>query len=264
MHRLYVYSGTGNTLHIAETVAKRLGGETEIHNMAKMAGTEVIGDGDTVGVFYPVHAFGAPAVVHRFLSRFRTTPSSWVYLVIDSAGMPLGAASQGAAMLKKNGISLMAVHSVRMPGNYPPLYNPPSGEKLKSMVDKTDRRIGCVADKIFAREANKPFGGLRWLTEKINGKALRLARKEAKRFFSTDDCSGCRICLDVCPVKNITLTNEGRPKWHGECTGCLACFHWCPCRAIQYNKTSSMGRNRYRHPKISRERYLRWCGGEEK
>lgn len=262
MNLMYVYSGTGNTLHLAERLSESIG-EHEIHNMVELMDKDVNADGDTVGIFYPVHAFGAPVVVHRFLSRLSVSPSSWVYLVLDSAGTPLGAEAQCRDILEKKGIKLDASFSVKMPGNYPPLSNPPAGDKLRRLEKRGDIAMDRVIDAVLARKGSPSTGKfLGLISDLINTMAIKSARKGDRRLFSTEDCAGCGICGVVCPVGNIEIV-DGRPKWLGNCTGCLSCFHWCPSKSIQYNEGSSFRRNRYRHPSISMKRYLDWCSGKK-
>lgn len=258
MNTLYVYSGTGNTLHIADQIANGIG-DCKIINMSSVMDEKVYAKGEKIGILYPVHAFGSPGVVRRFLSNFTVDRSSWVFLVINSAGMPLGAEAQCQSILERKGIELKASFSIRMPGNYPPLRNPPSGNKLKKILKKGKPRIDMIVDLINKKHASKPPTIFRWLSEKINPRAITSACKEDRRFFQTDSCDGCGVCQTVCPVGNIALDKKGHPSWLGRCTGCLSCFHWCPTQAIQYNKTSSLKRNRYHHPDITLGRYLKWC-----
>ena len=75
MHQIYVFSSTGNTLHAAERVGEGLGG-AHLINMALAQGKGTEAAGDSVGICYPVHAFGAPAVVHRFIEAFPWTPEA--------------------------------------------------------------------------------------------------------------------------------------------------------------------------------------------
>ncbi len=263
MNSLYVYSGTGNTLHIAHRIAKEIG-DCQVINMSTVMGKKVEAKGERVGILYPVHAFGVPAVVGRFLSNLTVDRSSWVFLVINSAGMPLGAEAQCQSLLRKRGIDLKASFSIKMPGNYPPLSNPPSGEKLNKILRKGDSKLDRVVQSIKGKCPSRPSTMFRWLSEKINPGAIKGANKGDRVFFQTDSCNSCGVCQRVCPVENIALDKTGHPRWLGKCTGCLSCFHWCPTKAIQYNRTSSLKRNRYHHPDISLERYLRWCNpGQE-
>lgn len=258
MNSLYVYSGTGNTLHIADRISQSIG-DCRVINMASVMGKKIKAEGERVGILYPVHAIGAPGVVHRFLSNFTVERSSWVFLVVDSAGMPLGAEAQCQRILAQKGIELRASFSVKMPGNYPPLRNPPSGKALERILSRGDRKLDGIIDKIKEKRESKPSTLFRWASERINVGAIAAACKEDRKFFQTDSCNSCGICQSVCPVGNISLDKAGNPRWLGRCTGCLACFHWCPTQAIQYNKTTSFERNRYHHPDVSLERYLKWC-----
>ena len=46
-----------------------------------------------------------------------------------------------------------------------------------------------------------------------------------------EDCSGCGICVAVCPVKAITLEKENgflRPKINDLCVNCGKCIAMCP------------------------------------
>jgi len=62
------------------------------------------------------------------------------------------------------------------------------------------------------------------------GKYL-IRNKKIMRFI-TDDCIGCGMCVDTCPVNCIS---EGSPKFvidESECINCGACEPVCPVGAI--------------------------------
>ena len=76
----------------------------------------------------------------------------------------------------------------------------------------------------------------------INPLFYRLFVK-ADGFFTTDDCTGCGICAQLCPLRNITIVGE-KPVWGQECTHCMACICRCPAEAVEYGKKSE-GKPRY-------------------
>lgn len=257
MHRLYVYSSTGNSLALAEGLGRRLGA-CELINMARHPEKEERVSGETVGLVFPVHAFGLPSVVRRFMERLSTDGAS-VYLLLNSAGMPLGASALAETVLRRRGLSVRAAFHVTMAGNYPPLSNPPSGRKRQNLADRGERALDAVAEAVReGREVSPPGRALRALSEFINGKAFERVSGEDRRFFADENCVGCGLCAELCPVGNIVLEGK-RPRWLHRCVGCFACFHWCPQKALQYNRSSSAGRNRYNHPAVSLDRYRRWC-----
>mgnify|MGYP002951794102 FL=1 len=58
-----------------------------------------------------------------------------------------------------------------------------------------------------------------------------------------EECIGCGLCQDVCPLNNIRLV-DGKPDWGNSCTHCMACICRCPKEAIEY-KNKSVGKRRY-------------------
>jgi ferredoxin len=47
-----------------------------------------------------------------------------------------------------------------------------------------------------------------------------------------EECTGCGICVDECPVTAIELKNEKAIIDEGEYTDCGACVDSCPSSAI--------------------------------
>lgn len=48
-----------------------------------------------------------------------------------------------------------------------------------------------------------------------------------------DECTGCGICVETCPVEAITLNdNDIAEVDEGACTECGACVDECPSEAI--------------------------------
>ena len=73
--------------------------------------------------------------------------------------------------------------------------------------------------------------------------------------FAVTGCIGCGLCTKICPRQNIHLT-KGKPSFSDNCELCLACVHACPQSAINYRH--SVGKKRYRHPKISTSELIKF------
>jgi len=52
-----------------------------------------------------------------------------------------------------------------------------------------------------------------------------------KAVLDQEKCTGCGICVDVCPVNAITL-NDIAEIDKDTCTGCGICLNVCPTQAI--------------------------------
>jgi len=55
-----------------------------------------------------------------------------------------------------------------------------------------------------------------------------------------DSCTGCGICVDVCPSDALEMTREmpySEPR-PGRCDGCMTCVNECPFDAIEVNETA--------------------------
>lgn len=47
-----------------------------------------------------------------------------------------------------------------------------------------------------------------------------------------DDCAGCGICVDECPISAIVLVNDKAKVDEDKCTDCGTCESSCPNDAI--------------------------------
>ena len=76
-------------------------------------------------------------------------------------------------------------------------------------------------------------------------------RRKTKNLHITKPCTGCKKCINNCPINAITLVNN-KPSWQKEyCVMCLRCLHICPTFSIQYNnKTQKHGQ--YINPYIKK------------
>jgi heterodisulfide reductase subunit A len=69
----------------------------------------------------------------------------------------------------------------------------------------------------------------------VTGRKLEI--KPIAANINSDSCSGCRVCLSVCPYKAISFSPEKKVSVVNEalCQGCGACVVACPCGAVTGN-----------------------------
>ncbi len=248
MNRIYWFSGTGNTLKLAQDFASQLG-DAELLPISSLPQQETPLDGDTVGIFFPVYCFGIPRIVSRFLirARVRSGKQPYIYAVATSAGMTGAALPMAKELLAKSGLELSAGFSFTMPGNYIPLYSAPSETRQKKDFDKAAIKILSSVLAVKERRSLKPessFFPMNIIGRLVARRAISCLAAADRWFWFDSKCDCCGLCAKICPVSNIEL-DGGRPKWKGNCEQCMACLQWCPKEAIQF-RNATANRKRYR------------------
>jgi len=51
-------------------------------------------------------------------------------------------------------------------------------------------------------------------------------------FVDSEKCTGCGLCVPVCPTEAITTIQNKAVIDHNKCTECLKCMNECPVNAI--------------------------------
>ncbi len=248
---VFYFSGTGNSLALAKQIAEKLG-DTEIISIPSDfdAREPIKITAERIGFVFPVYFGCLPPVLKRFISNLEFGREQYIFGVANFGGGSGLSFGQLDSALAERGAVLSAAFPVKMPGNYIIKYGafPLSVQNkiLKSARKKTDR----IADTVKAKlPSSIPRGAppLR-LFEKRLERMTESFGKMAENFHADESCSGCGVCVKVCPAGNIRL-KDSAPVWGGSCEHCMACIQWCPKEAINYaDKTAK--RKRYHHPGI--------------
>jgi ferredoxin len=252
---IYYFSGTGNSLHVARTLAARCKGR--LFNIAGLQDRAEIADhSEAVGLVYPVSFGSMPGPVKDFAGRLKLRGTPYVFAVVTSgAGMPGDALTGIDRLLRKNGSVLSAGFVLAMPDNAyigMNMITPP--DKREAILKASEDRLSCIADIIDKREtagfADKAATAGRVVMPAMRTVMTRAFRLQ-KKLASTAGCTGCGTCEKLCPTGNISVESN-RVIWGDRCTLCLACFHWCPQQAIRIGNKSE-GIARYHHPAVTVE-----------
>ena len=148
---------------------------------------------------------------------------------------------------KKNWI-YKGTAKIVMPENYIALFDAPDEETAKRIVKAASRPITKAGNYIL-QGGNLPKAKIspkdKIKSGPVNTLFYRLYVK-AKKFCTTESCTGCGLCESLCPMNNISV-KDGTPVWGKNCTHCMACICGCPMEAIEYGKVS-VGKPRYKCP----------------
>ncbi len=250
---IYYFSGTGNSLKVAQDLAEMLE-DAELIPIAKIWQEKNIeSKNEKIGFIFPLYYSGLPKIVHDFIDKLNISRTNYFFTVVTSTGdINEQSLQQLDRLLKEKSKKLNAGFYVNMPNNYIIGFNIHSKERQEDFFENANKQIKTIYESVNNQEDN--------LTQEILEKDVKRSAKINKNFRDSvnesdktfnvnENCNNCGICEKVCPVNNIILV-KGIPEWQHKCQQCLACINFCPEKAIQYgNQTIKTGR--YHHPEIS-------------
>ncbi len=248
--RLYVYTGTGNSLWIARQLALELK-EPSLEFMSGSPGDFRV-EADKVGFIFPVHIWGLPHRVVQFVNRVQVKRETHLFALAVNAGQVAATLLQLKKLMTNRGLSLATGYSVVTPTNYIPWGGPGPVEAQQRLFKGAREKVKMIAGSILRDERKEVEKGPFWqniLFSWFYKMSFRQVPKMDKNFWVDDKCNHCGICSKVCPADNIEMLNK-RPAWLHRCEQCFACLQWCPQEAIQYGKKTPKYQ-RYHHPEVT-------------
>lgn len=253
MNYVYYFTGTGNSLQIANDIATQIENKTKgICNVRKI--TDYKGEkleADTVGLIFPVYNWGLPLIVVNFLKKVNISNDTYVYAIANYGGLPGRALDQCKSILEKRNINLASGFLIQMPGNYIIAYDAKDQRKQEKIFKNEREKIKEISDIISQGKQMK----IQKSHAMIDRLFTNYMYKDTKNFHCKDNdfvvnesCIGCGLCSKRCPVGNIIIKDK-KPVWKHKCEFCLACIQSCPKEAIDY-KEKTKGRKRYINPNV--------------
>jgi len=262
---IYYFSGTGNSLHAADELKKRIS-DSELIPIVSLLKKDIIKiESETVGIVFPIHLTILPTPVREFIERVDFSSARYIFAFLTQQGTFYTADHFMRKILKKKGAKLNAFFIQNMINNSPTGIRPTPGDKNwpeKISEDKIaflekpfQDRLEQVADIIInKRDYYEPGSGS--LLMKILNPLFSMMTKNNRaeiKYFADDTCTDCGRCQKVCLSNKIKLVNK-KPVWQQDiiCYHCFACFNFCPEQAIliKYYKDKN---GRYHHPDVTME-----------
>ena len=84
--KLYVYTGTGNSLWVARQLALEIKDAT-VGFIPNLSGYFKV-EADRVGIIFPVHIWGLPSHVIQFVNHLQVKPQTYFFALAVNAGQP--------------------------------------------------------------------------------------------------------------------------------------------------------------------------------
>jgi flavodoxin/NAD-dependent dihydropyrimidine dehydrogenase PreA subunit len=254
---IFYFSGTGNSLYVAKSIAQNNSEELVSISATLNRGDEYyeyfLKDGEIIGFVFPVYAWGPPKMVVEFIEKLKLSNyhSNYIFSAVTCGGNIGNTMKVMADCLKKKGISLNSGFSIKMPNNYIIMGNVDSKEIEKEKLSRADETLKNINSTIKQKTTNifkLEKGFLPWLLTGVINPMFNKNAVNTTKFYANDNCTGCGICKKVCNCNNIKVSEK--VQWGKNCIQCLACIHYCPVKAIQYGSGTEK-KGRYTNPNIS-------------
>ncbi|WP_238899078.1 EFR1 family ferrodoxin [Clostridium sp. YIM B02500] len=250
------FSGTGNSLQVANDIARELGNFNLCKITSLVAKEKIKIEGKTLGIVFPVIYNRLPLVVERIMKNLEINKDTYVFAVATHGGTPAEVLNKLKKLLQNNNIMLNSGFLIHMPLNNIFAFGSISIEKQNKIFQKERYKVKHIAHIVAKHENYKSEVSpliFDTLIDKIfiktTDKIVKNLHLRDKDFWVDDNCNGCRLCEKICPVNNIQF-NINKPIWKHNCEQCAACIQYCPKEAIQW-RTKTKKRRRYRNPNIS-------------
>ena len=281
---IYYFSGTGNSLAVARDVAEKT--NAKLIPIAAVIDQDCIRPAaDVIGIAFPIYYEpfgGCPLIVRKFVGKLENIQSKYIFAICTYG-------SGGVTSLKYLGELVAAQHGklaagfrVNMPENMGgPKINTP--DRQRKMFSVWKKNAAGVCDVVNARKGGgfdtpnvfvgRAYGLIKILVPPLISYFKNMTLRHMRKFSGStglpyeklmptmdnsfelnEKCSGCGVCVRICPVSNIHMVEE-KPVWQHHCEFCLACLHWCPQEAI--NTQAFDGLVRYHHPDVKLSDMLR-------
>lgn len=253
---IYYFSGSGNSLWAAEKIAHTLGKCRLVRITKKTLNEKRSADADRFGIVFPVHAWGPPEMVEKFIGTFDVIQADYVFSLAVNAGSVENTQTIVNSLMKKQGREVDAFFDLRTPSNLgmrKPFVESSAINELKA----SELKLNEIITDIAARDIYpmRPVSVARRILKSGFAHAMvkRMSYGFDKDFKTTSACTSCGVCATICPSENIRLDEKGKVVWNHECTACMACISRCPQKAISFRKASPS--NCYRNPLIKNSDY---------
>jgi len=237
---IFYFTATGNSL----AVAKQIGG-TLISIPQVVDSDNAHYKDDAIGIVFPIYWWSVPIMVRRFLDR-ATFESDYVFAVGTYGNFAGGAMVSLQNQAKLKGYSFDYSNHLLMLDNYLPVFE--MGVQAKKFAKRpiTENAARIASDINSRKHMNaKAHLGKRAMTSLF--RHIFKPALNARKYIVNDSCNTCGVCAQVCPAKNVAVSDK--VSFGDHCEGCLACLHLCPQGALHVKGEKSD--RRWRNPEVT-------------
>src|SRR4030042_3041667 len=151
--RLYVYTGTGNSLWMARQLAADLK-KSAIEFMPYPKKAFKV-QAEAVGIIFPVHIWGLPGRVIQFVNHLKVKPETFLFAVAVNAGQPAATLLQLQRLMATRKLPLSFGYSIALPSNYIPWGGPGPLAHQQKASRAAREKMKAITDAVMQQEREK-------------------------------------------------------------------------------------------------------------
>lgn len=229
------FSGTGNSKYIANLFTQKIDGEC--YSIEEQIDFEKeIQKHDTIAFCYPIYGSCIPRIMREFVAKYVENLKGKKLIIFCTQLMFSGDGARAFTDLLPNGYGeVVYAEHFNMPNNIcnTKFFKIKNGEQINKFLKEADKKMNRVCDdlkqgKVKKRGFNK-FSS--FLGKSQSGHWPQIEEKNRSSVKIDDDCINCNLCVKICPMKNLTPSDEGIIQ-NNNCIICYRCVNACPKKAI--------------------------------
>ena len=206
---IFYFSGTGNSLYVAEKIAEKLG-DCEIQAMVKFDFKQKI-TAERIGLAFPTYYWGLPNIVKDFIAKIQVSGSPYFFICYTYGGYSGVTMHMTRKLLKSREWELKSAFGFQLPQNFIlSSFRVPKEEMQQEEFRKANQRFPDVAKIIFEKDTYfepeplhvRPF---HFIGYRLNSKQSRQIPSKDSNFVISKACKGCGICIS--PLTGLKTLN---------------------------------------------------------
>lgn len=229
------FSGTGNSKYIANMFSEKIGAKCYSIE-EKIDFSKMIDAYDTIAFCYPIYGSCVPRIMREFVSKYLTELENKKLIIFCTQLMFSGDGARAFIDIFPKGCGeVIYAEHFNMPNNICnfDLFPIKNGEDTKRYIRTAEKKMNLICKNIEKGVIKKRgFNGFSHLIGKSQSAFWPNIEEKNKSSVKTDDdCINCGVCVKLCPMKNLALSEKGI-KQNDNCMLCYRCVNACPKKAI--------------------------------
>ena len=234
--KIYIFSGTGNTLIVANKISEILNKNSYNSTVLKMESVEPaqVDLNSSIGIGFTTAFWNTYPFVRNWINSIPDGNQTEVFLFTTMGDSSCGMIAHIAKILEKKNYKILGAKGFIMPNNFLlVLKDKKNKERIEKTLIKVEEYIkGVINSDGYVKKTNFFSSIAFYLSSFVTTKLwnTKLAKRIMKFKIDTKKCNGCGFCKKLCPMENIEIKEA--PQFKDKCIFCLRCVSYCPQQAL--------------------------------